>query len=98
MPGRRTLVRARIHALRDGLTWCLPRARKAEIDLARARIRPARGHDLRSRVELHALGAVHVQVPEEAVLPATEAVGGDRHGDGHVHADHPGVDLELELP
>src|SRR6187551_2010143 len=42
------------------------RAREAEVDLARARIRPARGDDLRARIELHALGSVHVQVPDEA--------------------------------
>src|SRR4051794_41719370 len=74
------------------------RAREPEIDLRGARVRPARRDDLRSRVELDAFGAVHVQVPEEAVLPASEAVIGDRHGDRHVDADHPRVHLELELP
>src|SRR4029078_10365778 len=76
----------------------LARSREAEIDLARARIRPARGDDLGPRVELEALGAVHVEVAEQAVLPAAEAVVGDRHRDRHVDADHPRVDLELELP
>src|SRR6478609_8783275 len=74
------------------------RSREAEIDLARARIGPARGDDLGPGVELDALGAVHVEVAEQAVLPATEAVVGDRHRDRDVDPDHPRVDLELELP
>src|SRR6476646_3609791 len=74
------------------------RSREAEIDLARAWIGPARGDDLGPGVELDTLGAVHVEVAEQAVLPATEAVVGDRHRDRDVDPDHPRVDLELELP
>ena len=66
----------------------LARAREAQVDLARARVRPARRDDLAARVELHALGAVHVQVAEERRLPAAERVVRDRHRDGHVDADH----------
>src|SRR5690349_22353064 len=76
----------------------LARPREAEVDLARAGIRPARRDDLAARIELDPLGAVHVQVAEEARLPATEAVIGDRHRDRDVDPDHPGVHLELELP
>ena len=74
-----------------------PRAREPEVDLRRAGIGPARCDDLGPRVELDAFWAVHVEVAEEAVLPATEAV--VRHGDRdrHVDADHAGVHLELEL-
>src|SRR5207248_2016232 len=72
-------------------------AREAEVDLARAGIRPAGGHDLAARVELDPLRPVHVQVAEERVLPSAETVVGNGHLDRHVHADHAHVDLELEL-
>src|SRR4026209_2150407 len=75
----------------------LARAREPEIDLGRARVGPARGHDLGSRVELDALGTVHVQVTEQRVLPAAEAVVRDRNRDRHVDTDHPRLHLELEL-
>jgi hypothetical protein len=39
-----------------------------------------------------------VDIAEERCLPAAEAVVGDGHRDGHVDADHAGLDLELELP
>src|SRR5207244_3695736 len=58
---------------------------------------PARGDDLRTRVELDALRPVHVRVAEQRRLPAAEAVVRDRDGDRHVHADHADVRLELEL-
>src|SRR5215207_11037840 len=71
-------------------------AGEAEVDLRLARLGPTRGHDLGARVEVHRLGAVDVRVAEERVLPAAERVGADRHGDRHVDADHPDLDVELE--
>src|SRR5438552_11125255 len=71
--------------------------REAEVDLARARVRPAGSDDLAAGVELDPLRPVHVQVAEERRLPATEAVIGDGHGDRHIDADHAHVDVELEL-
>src|SRR3954467_6529561 len=76
----------------------LARLRKAEIDLAGGRVRPARGDDLAARVELNSLRSVDVQVAEEGVLPAAEGVVRDGHGDRHVHADHARLRVELELP
>src|SRR3954463_2004824 len=75
----------------------LARSREAEVDLARPGIGPARCHDLAARVELDPLRAVHVQVAEEARLPATEAVVRDRDRDRDIDPDHPRVHLELEL-
>ena len=37
-----------------------------------------------------------MQIPEQRVLPAAEGVPRHRHGDRHVHADHPHRDLALE--
>src|SRR5680860_1144197 len=58
---------------------------------------PPGGH-LRSGVEADAFRSVHVLVPEERVLPATEGVVGHRHRYRHVDADHPDVDTALEAP
>src|SRR5207244_1806826 len=82
---------------RSEATTGLSRAWEAQIDLRGPRVGPARGHDLRSRVELDPFGSVHVKVAEQAGLPAPEAVVRDGHRDRHVDADHAGVDLELEL-
>src|SRR5438105_14586227 len=41
--------------------------------------------------------SVDVQVAEQRVLPAAERVVRNGYGDGDVHADHPGLHLELEL-
>src|SRR5205823_8794034 len=43
----------------------LARLREAQVDLARGRIRPARGDDLAVRVEVDPLGPVDVRVPEQ---------------------------------
>src|SRR5215216_1489659 len=72
-------------------------SREAEIDLARVRVRPARRDDLGPGVEVDALGPVHVGVAEQARLPAAEAVVADGDRDRHVDADHPDVDVPLEL-
>ena len=62
-----------------------------------ARVGPAAGDDLGARVEVDALGAVHVRVAEQARLPPAEAVVADRHRDGHVDAHHADLHVELEL-
>src|SRR4030043_314348 len=59
---------------------------------------PAAGHALRFRVEGHAVPPHHVEVPEEGVLVAREGEVGNRHGDPHVHPDHPGMGPAHELP
>src|SRR5690348_9810907 len=72
--------------------------REPEVDRARARIGPARRDDLGTRVEVDALGTVHVDVAEQRGLPAPERVVRDGHRDRHVDADHAHLDVELELP
>jgi hypothetical protein len=39
---------------------------------------------------------VHVQIPEERVLPAPERVIGHGHGDRDIHADHTGGHVATE--
>ncbi len=63
-----------------------------------AGVEPARGDDLAAGEEVHALHAVGVAVAEEAVLPAAERVVRHRHGNRHVDAHHPDLDLVLEAP
>src|SRR5204863_6932824 len=46
---------------------------------------PAAEDGFLSRVEIHALDALHVQVAEEAGVPAAEAEQGDRRGHADVH-------------
>src|SRR4029079_15435073 len=75
----------------------LPGFGEAEVDRGLGGVGPAAGHDLAARVEVDALGAVHVRVAEQARLPAAEAVVADRHRDRHVDADHPDLDVVLEL-
>src|SRR6478736_6048827 len=75
-----------------------PRPREAQIHRRRRRVRPPLGHDLPARVEVDALGPVHVVVPEQGRLPPAERVVGHGHRDGHVDADHPRFNIELELP
>ena len=60
------------------------------------RVGPAGGDDLAAGVEVHAVVAVDVVVAEERVLPAAEGVVADGHRDRDVHADHAGLDLQLE--
>src|SRR5581483_3583090 len=60
-----------------------------------AREPPARD-GLLARVELNRVGAVRMQVAEEAVLPAAEREEGDRRRHPDVHPDHPGLDLVAE--
>src|SRR5262245_20633746 len=66
------------------------RAWEPEVDRGGRRVRPATRDHLGPRVEAHALRTVHVRVPEQGRLPPAEAVVGDGHRDGHVHADHAG--------
>ena len=54
---------------------------------------PAARDGLLAGVELDGVGAVGVQVAEEAVLPAGEREERDRRGDADVDADHARVDL-----
>src|SRR5687768_4169330 len=63
-----------------------------------AHLRPPGGDHLGAGVERHTLGAVHVLVAEEGVLPAAEGVVGHRDGDRDVDADHPHLDAALEPP
>src|SRR6266446_3458526 len=64
----------------------------------RVLVRPARGHDLRAGIELHRLGAVHMQVAEERVLPAAKGEVRHWHRDRHIDADHADLDLRREAP
>ncbi|MPN16889.1 hypothetical protein SDC9_164236 [bioreactor metagenome] len=48
-------------------------------------------------VEAHGVGAIGVQVAEQAALPAAEGVIRDGHGQGHVHADHADLDVVGEV-
>src|SRR4051794_18645433 len=47
---------------------------EAEVDLRRRGVGPAAGDDFGSRVEVNALGPVHVLVAEQRCLPSAEAV------------------------
>src|SRR5688572_33316992 len=58
----------------------------------------ARRDGLLARVEIDRVGAVRVEVAEEAVLPAREREEGNRGRHADVHADHPGLDVVLEAP
>ena len=71
-------------------------AGEAEVDPGGGRVRPPRGDDLALRVEVDALGAVHVGVAEQGGLPPAEGVVGDRDRDRHVDPDHPHPHLGLE--
>src|SRR5256885_16752848 len=53
---------------------------------------------LLARVELDRVGAVGVQVAEEAALPAREREEGDRGRHAHVDADHPDLDVVPVAP
>ena len=76
----------------------LPRPREAQVDLGRAGVGPARRDHLGPRVELDALGAVHVEVAEERRLPAAEACSRrPGTGIGTLMPTMPDVDVELEL-
>src|SRR3954466_16138377 len=83
--------------LPEGAGRRLSVCREAQADLALARLRPARGHDLAARVEVERLRAVHVRVAEERVFPSAERERADGHGDGDVDPDHADLDVELEL-
>src|SRR4051794_41983974 len=83
----------------DGpLPMCSVVAREAQVHARRgvSRVRPAGGDDLAAGVEVRAVVAVDVVVTEERVLPATEGVVADGDRDRDVHADHAGLDLQLE--
>src|SRR5882757_6539361 len=59
---------------------------------------PSRGDRLLPGVELDGFGSLHVQVPEEGLVPAGEGEPGHGGGDADVDADHAGVEVLLELP
>src|SRR5664279_482843 len=69
--------------------------REAQVQSAVAGVEPAGGDDLVAGVEVEALGAVGVGVPEKRGLPAAEGVITDRHRNRHVDADHADLDLIL---
>src|ERR671911_2326536 len=75
-----------------------PRLWEAEVDLARRRVGPARGDDLSASVEVDPLRPVDVRVAEETAFPAAERVIRDGNRDRDIDADHPNLDLVLELP
>src|SRR5262245_19885682 len=58
--------------------------REPEVETAMARVEPARGDDLATGEEVHALHAVGVGVAEQAVLPPAERVVRHRHRDRHI--------------
>src|SRR5690348_16054719 len=60
-------------------------------------VRPAAGDGLGAGVEADAFRAVHVGVAEQGVLPAAEGVEGHRDRARDVDADHPDLDVALEL-
>src|SRR6266436_7643297 len=55
--------------------------------------RPALGHGLEPCVEAHALVPIDMVITEQRTAPATEAVEGHRHWNGHVDSDHADFDL-----
>src|SRR5258706_9285563 len=59
---------------------------------------PSRGDRLLPGVELDGFGSLHVQIPEEGLVPAGEGEPGHGGGDADVDADHAGVEVLLELP
>src|SRR5580704_4687432 len=65
---------------------------------AGAPLGPALGDDLRARVEQDPLAAVHVEVAEQAVLPASERERCRWDGDRNIDAHHPGGDPAAKLP
>src|SRR6218665_121787 len=77
---------------------CSAAARKAEHrPFAHARRGPALGDGLALGVEAHGVGAVGVQVAEQAALEAAERVVGHGHGQGHVHAHHADLYVVAEV-
>src|SRR5579859_5843873 len=58
---------------------------------------PAARNGLRLGVEAERVRAVLVEVPEARGFPAAEGVVRDRHGDGHVDADHAHLDSAREV-
>src|SRR5262245_46406137 len=75
----------------------LPRLREAEVGATANSGGPARRHRLEPRVEADPLRPVHMVVPEQGALPATEAVVRRRHRDRDIHADHAGLDPGREV-
>src|SRR5206468_10500836 len=85
------VVRASVGARaapRVALRFALAGLWEAEVDLAGGWVGPAAGDDLAAGVELDRLGPVRVQVAEQRVLPAAEAVVGDGDRDRDVDTDH----------
>src|SRR3954468_18208842 len=58
---------------------------------------PSGQHALLARVEHHAFDALHVQVAEEALVPAAEAEESHGRGDADVNAEHARLDVADEL-
>src|SRR5690606_622709 len=71
--------------------------RESQVNLAIARLGPARCHHLAAGVELKGFGAVHVRVAKQGVLPASKRERADRDRDGDIHANHSHFDVELEF-
>src|SRR5580700_4378143 len=70
--------------------------RETEVDAGTGLVPTAR-NDLPARVEPEAVLTVNVQVAEERVFPAAEAVVAHRNRDRDVDPDHADVDLALEF-
>src|SRR3954454_22519077 len=90
-------LRARVCASDSSVSG---RTTDSVLDEVRAVALPAReeaaGDRLLARVEVDGVGAVGVQVAQEAVLPAAEREEGHRRRDADVDADHPGLDVVAE--
>src|SRR3954453_22057785 len=90
-------LRARVGASDSSVSG---RTTDSVLDEVRAVALPAReeaaGDRLLARVEVDGVGAVGVQVAQEAVLPAAEREEGHRRRDADVDADHPGLDFVAE--
>src|SRR5699024_10651440 len=72
-------------------------AGESEVDTCvSCRLGPARGDRLLLGEEVEPLDAICLRAAEQCVLPATERVVPDRHGDRHVDADHAHLRLILE--
>src|SRR5690606_37246565 len=69
---------------------------EAEVDAAVAGVEPARRDGLLPGVERDTGLSVRLRVAERRILPTAERVVRDRYRDGHVDADHAGLDLVLE--
>ena len=71
----------------------LAHGRNAEVRTRSNACRPAGGDRFLSGIKAHTLVPMHVMIPEEGALPATEAVEGHGHRNRHVDPDHADIDL-----